>query len=64
MQELTIDGKQIVLDATFSIRWVEQKNGPAFPVLYQNGKRIVKRWNLIINYDSPEDPFGGNANTN
>lgn len=64
MQELFIDGEKIVVDSTFSLRWVEQADGPAFPVLYRNGKRVVKKWNLVLNFDSPEDPFGGNANTN
>lgn len=64
MQQLHIDGESVVLDSTFSIRWVEQAGGPAFPVLYRYGKRIVKSWKLVLDYDSPEDPFGGNANTN
>jgi hypothetical protein len=64
MQKLIIDGLAHEVDASFSLRWVEQKDGPAIPVLYRNGKRIVKSWSLVLNFDSPEDPFGGNANTN
>lgn len=64
MQNLNIEGKNIELDATFSLRWVEQADGPAYPVLYKNGKRVVKEWRLKLDFDSPEDPFGGNANTN
>lgn len=64
MQNLTIDGKDVNLDSTYSLRWVEQSDGPAYPVLYKNGKRIVKAWAINLNFDSPEDPFGGNANTN
>lgn len=64
MQILNIEGKDILLNANFSLRWVEQADGPSYPVLYQNGKRIVKKWRLKLDFESPEDPFGGNANTN
>lgn len=64
MQNLSIDGSKVILDATYSMRWVEQIDGPAIPVLYRNGKRVVKEWNLKLEFHSPEDPFGGNANTN
>jgi hypothetical protein len=64
MQNLTIDGKDVNLDSTYSLRWVEQADGPSYPVLYKNGKRIVKAWTIHLTFASPEDPFGGNANTN
>lgn len=64
MQHLYIDGQTVILDSTFSLRWVEQADGPAFPVLYRHGKRIVKAWKIVMDCESPEDPFGGNANTN
>jgi hypothetical protein len=64
MQNLVIDGIIHQIDASFSLRWVEQENGQPYPVLYKNGKRVVKSWSLVLNYISPEDPFGGNANTN
>lgn len=64
LQNLNVDGKEILIDATYSLRWVEQADGPSYPVLYQNGKRVVKKWSLSLTFDSPEDPFGGNANTN
>lgn len=62
--KLIINNQPVSLDASFSLRWVEQEDGEAYPVLYQNGKRIVKAWNINIQFASPEDPFGGNANTN
>lgn len=64
MDKLVLDGEETILDSTFSLRWVEQVDGPSYPVLYQNGKRIVKKWRLKLDFESPEDPFGGNANTN
>lgn len=64
MQKLIVEGKIVDLDSSYSMRWVEQTDGQAYPVLYKNGKRVVKGWSLVLNYISPEDPFGGNANTN
>jgi hypothetical protein len=64
MQSLSVDGKDLLIDSTYSLRWVEQKDGPAYPVLYQNGKRIIKKWSIRLSFDCPDDPFGGNANTN
>lgn len=64
MQILKIEEIEVVLDSTFSMRWVETVNGPAIPTLYKNGKRVTKKWSLQINHNEPEDPYGGNANTN
>jgi hypothetical protein len=63
MDELVIDGQSVVLNATFSLRWVEQISGSAYPVLYRNGKRVVKNWKLKIDFEMPTDETGGNANT-
>jgi len=64
MQKLIVDNVVHEMDASFSLRWVEQIDGPAYPVLYRHGKRVVKSWSLFLEFNSPEDPFGGNANTN
>jgi hypothetical protein len=64
MQTLMIDGMVVKFDATYSIRWVERIDGSSYPVLYKNGKRVVKSWKITLEHDEPEDPFGGNANTN
>ena len=62
--KLIINNQPVSIDASFSLRWVEQKDGEAYPVLYQNGKRVVKAWRIDLQFESPEDPFGSNANTN
>ena len=61
--DLIIDGEKIVLNATFSLRWVEKIDGRAYPVLYRNGKRVIKNWKLKVNFEMPADETGGNSNT-
>lgn len=61
--KLEIDCKQELLNASFSLRWVDTLNGSSYPVLYKNGKRVVKAWSITMSYNSPPDEFGGNANT-
>lgn len=62
--ELVIDGVPTLVDANYSMRWVERLDGSAYPVLYFRGKRIVKSWQIRLMHNMPEDPDGGNANTN
>lgn len=62
--EVIIDGVPIKIDANYSLRWVEKSDAPAFPVLYFRGKRVVKSWQIKLWHNMPEDPYGGNANTN
>lgn len=64
MQKLIIEDQEVFVDSSYCIRWVETTQGISYPVLYKNGKRIVKKWGLKFDFESPEDPFGGNANTN
>jgi hypothetical protein len=61
--KLEIDGKEEILSAIYSMRWVETIDGSAYPVLYKNGKRVVKSWSISMCYNSLADEFGGNANT-
>lgn len=44
----------------YALRWVA---GDYEPVLYQDGKRVTKRWSLDINIESVADPGGESANT-
>ena len=64
MQKLIVDGQLIEMNSFYSMRWVERIDQQAFPVLYKNGKRVVKSWSIVLEPDEPEDPCGGNANTN
>jgi hypothetical protein len=62
--ELLIDGKSCSFDSSYALRWYDTSDGKSIPVLYKNGKRVVKRWSMDYSAYSPEDPDGGNANTN
>ena len=42
MQKLYINGENIIIDSTYTLRWVENVDKPAIPVLYKNDKRFVK----------------------
>ena len=62
--ELMIDGKSCGINSSYALRWYETTDGKSVPVLYKDGKRVVKRWSMNYSAYSPEDPHGGNANTN
>ena len=62
--ELLIDGQIDCLDSRYALRWVDNPiGGKPIPVLYKNGKRVTKRWEINYKGYSAEDPYGGNANT-
>jgi hypothetical protein len=61
--QLLINGIKTKIDAKICIRWVENIDGSAYPVLYKNGKRVVEEWSIILEHQEPADPYGGNANT-
>lgn len=62
-QMLEVDGQLKILSADYCLRWVDMPEGPAQPVLYYKGKRVVKRWSIYMEADVPKDEHGGNANT-
>lgn len=61
---LWIEGKKVFLSADYCMRWTETSDGHSYPILYYKGKRVVKNWTIDLFFNSPEDEFGGNANTN
>ena len=61
--KLIIDGYQVPLMDDCSIRFYHPEGGPAEAVLYRKGRRVTKAWMLYLKADVPEDPYGGNANT-
>lgn len=61
--KLEIDGQEQKLTSIYSMRWVDQLDKESYPVLYKNGKRVVKSWSISMSYNSTADEFGGNANT-
>jgi len=60
---LVVDGKVTPLGADYALRWVDQPEGEARPVLYYRGKRVTRAWSLDLSSQCPADPYGGNANT-
>lgn len=61
---LLIDNMLVALDSTIVIRWVDTLEGKSVPILYKNGKRVTKSWEMVFSCYSKEDPHGSNANTN
>lgn len=61
--ELVIDGEPFKLSSQFCLRWYDTPEGNSVPVLYRNGKRVVKSWNLNYSCSSQADLEGANANT-
>lgn len=61
---LLIDNMLVALDSTIVIRWVDTLEGKPVPILYKNGKRVTKSWEMVFSCYSKEDPHGSNANTN
>lgn len=61
---LLIDNMLVALNSTIVIRWVDTLEGKSVPILYKNGKRVTKSWEMVFSCYSKEDPHGSNANTN
>lgn len=59
MTHLEIAGFYEPFLSKYGLRWTSDGT----PVLYFDGKRVVKPWKLSIDVDMPADPHGGNANT-
>jgi hypothetical protein len=62
---LTVDGHPILQREMhhYSLMFCIGKDGLSFPVLYVDGRRVVKRWKLELTADIPEDKYGPNGNT-
>jgi hypothetical protein len=56
-------GYTLRLSEEYSLRFVESEKGPAYPVLYKEGRRVTKGWLLEMSHECPPDSHGGNANT-
>lgn len=63
LANLEIDGIPAKITSIYAIRWVDCIDGSSYPVLYKNGKRVVKSWKINFDFAFPPDEFGGNANT-
>ena len=56
--ELTIEEEVIPLTARYSLMFLEQPDGPATPVLYFDGRRVIRAWSLKIKHAQPADQWG------
>jgi ADP-heptose:LPS heptosyltransferase len=63
LSRLLVDGNPTPLGADYTLRWVDQPDSEAQPVLYHRGKRITRAWSLDLSTQCPADAHGGNANT-
>jgi hypothetical protein len=59
---LTIDGKPVTLDETYALRFGGARH-ERFCDLYIGGKRVVKKWSIVLHAEREEDAHGDNANT-
>ena len=63
LNQLLIAGKPVQITSQFALRWYDTPEGNAVPVLYRNGKRVTKAWQVTYVAKSDEDLDGANANT-
>jgi len=61
--QLLIAGKPVQITSQFALRWYDTPEGNTVPILYKNGKRVTKAWQISYNAKSDEDIEGANANT-
>ncbi len=55
---LTVDGEVTFASADYALRFVDQPERPATPVLYFKGRRIITSWTLEMFHIEPADPWG------
>ena len=55
---LIVDGHKTTVSADYSLLFVNHPDGPATPVLYFKGRRVIKAWSLELSHDEPADPWG------
>lgn len=60
---LVIDDQPVQITSQFALRWYDTPEGKSIPVLYRNGKRVTKAWQIVYSATSSEDIEGANANT-
>jgi len=57
-QELLIEGRPERLSSEYLLRFVERLNGPAIPVLYYHGRRVIAGWSLRMSHTQAADRWG------
>lgn len=56
--ELKIEDEAAPLSARYSLRFVEHPGRPATPVLYYDGRRVIRAWSLELKHAQPADRWG------
>ena len=56
--ELMVDGCAENVTSDHSILFVQHPDGPAQPVLYFKGRRVIRAWSLRIVHEEPADLWG------
>ena len=58
--ELRIENELVPLSARYSLRFLEHRccGRPATPVLYYDGRRVIRAWSLHVRHVQPADYWG------
>ena len=56
--ELKIEDEAVPLSARYSLRFVEHPGRSATPVLYYDGRRVIRAWSLRLEHSQPADGWG------
>ena len=56
--ELKIEDEAVPLSGRYSHRFVEHPERPATPVLYYDGRRVIRAWSLRLEHSQPADRWG------
>ena len=56
--KLTVDGQETKANADYSLLFVNHPDGSATPVLYFQGRRVIKSWSLELCHAEPADRWG------
>ena len=56
--ELKIEGEPVSLTARYSLRFLEHAGRAATPVLYYDGRRVIRGWSLHVEHVQPGDRWG------
>ena len=56
--ELRIEDEVVPISARYSLRFLGHPGRPATPVLYFDGRRVIRAWSLCVKHAQPADGWG------
>ena len=56
--ELKIEDEAVPLSGRYSLRFRAHPGRPATPVLYYDGRRVIRAWSLELKHTQPADGWG------